>query len=217
MFVFLNFILGFKHKSSSNDCLAKDRLTKLTIRNKLQTRTRSLLGGGREETQRIWGRRSRGAQRVMGRTNPFRAPKSDWVRVWTNCLRMFRWQQTFMILIFRRWLPSGTMYPPRAARTAELFWFHHLLSSCCSWTCRWFLFLDPLQSSVKIGNRRDINCVYTANNKLNVLTLGCLEQKKLHKHLRKDQSDPSLGLCLDYCNSLLYGTTACHLNKIRRV
>ena len=32
-----------------------------------QTRTQSR---GREETERIWGRRSRGAQRVMGRTNP---------------------------------------------------------------------------------------------------------------------------------------------------
>ena len=35
-----------------------------------QTRTQSLLGGGREETQRIWERRLRGAQRVMGRTLP---------------------------------------------------------------------------------------------------------------------------------------------------
>ena len=35
---------------------------------KFRTRTQSLLGGGREETQRIWGRRLSGAQRVMGRT-----------------------------------------------------------------------------------------------------------------------------------------------------
>ena len=34
-----------------------------------QTPTQSLLGGGREKTQRILGRRLRGAQRVVGRTN----------------------------------------------------------------------------------------------------------------------------------------------------